>query len=181
MVDATMLNRLTAYAAKPRSSRASRTWTVDDLLPLLDPTVTVAVIAERMGVQRAVVTYELVRMRRAGLPVPDRLMQGGERSARTIAIEADLQFGMTDAEVARKHGVKPPWVREIRMRAGIPPRTRPWTDDERHVVITLQDWPVQDVAVLLNRPVRAVYTQRQQLIAQGRIQPKFARRRQCPE
>lgn len=170
-----VLAPLTAYAASPRGGRAGRTWTVDELLPLLDPTVSVAAIAERMGVKRSVVSNELARMRRFGLPVPVR-STSEERSPRTIAIEADLRSGMTNAEAARRHEVAEPWVRQIRIRAGIPPRTRPWTDDDRQVLITHQDRPVHEMATLLDRSVRAVYAQRQLLIAQGRIRPKKMRR-----
>lgn len=168
--------QLADYAAAPRGNRARRTWTVDELLPLLDPSAPVAAIAARIGVKRAVVTYELLRMRRAGLPVPTRPM-GGQRSPRTIAIEDDLRSGMIVADVARKYGLTVPRVREIRIRAGIPPVTRSWSDQDRQFLITHQDRPVQDLAVLLNRSVRAVYGQRQQLIAQGRIRPKKVRRR----
>ena len=155
-----VLAPLTAYAALPRGGRAGRTWTVDELLPLLDPTVSVTAIAERMDVKRAVVTYELIRLREAGFPVPER-PTGGERSPRAIAIEADLRSGMTNAEAARRPGVQQPWVREIRIRAGIPPRTRPWSDEERQFLVTHQDRPVRELAELLGRFERVVYSQRQ--------------------
>ena len=80
-------------------------------------------IAGRLGVKRAVVTYELVRVRRAGFPVPVR-PSGGERSSRTLAIAGDLRAGMTDAEASRRYGVTPVRVWQIRTRAGIPVRGR---------------------------------------------------------
>lgn len=50
-----------------------RSWTVDDLRLLLDPAVTVNTIMARLHIpKRATVTFELVRMHRAGLPVPAR-------------------------------------------------------------------------------------------------------------
>lgn len=170
------LARLTDYAAEPRGNRSGRTWTVDELAPLLDRSAPVAAIAERMNVTRSVVTYELIRMRRAGFPVPDRPARR-KRSPRAIAIEDDLRSGLTDAETARRHGVGQPWVREIRLRAGIPPCARSWTDDERQLVIDHQRLPVHEAAALVGRSVFAVYGERRQLIAAGRIRAKTVRPR----
>ncbi len=129
-----------------------------------------------LNVKRAVVTYELVRLRRAGFPVPER-PTGGRRSTRTIAIEDDLRAGLTDAEVARRHGVSPVRAREIRGRAGIPVSRGAWTDAERAVLIAHQDRPAREVAALVGRTVRAVETERSKLIIEGRIKPKIVRRR----
>lgn len=120
-LDPETLDRLTAYAAQPRGNRATRAWTVADLLLLLDSAVPVARIATDLGVPRHVVTYELIRLRRAGFPVPDR-PSGVRRAPGTRALEADLRAGMTDAEAARWYGVTPARVREVRVWAGIPSR-----------------------------------------------------------
>jgi len=128
-LDPDLLARLIAYAAAPR---ATRTWTLAELRPLFDPAVSVSTIAGRLGVKRAVVTYELVRVRRAGFPVPVR-PSGGERSSRTLAIAGDLRTGMSIEDVARKYGLTEPRVREIRIRAGIPVRSRLWSVDDESV------------------------------------------------
>lgn len=177
---ADLLARLFAYAEKPRGNRSGRIWTVQELLSLLDPKESVAAIAERMGIKRAVVTYELVRMRRAGFVVPDRPMGTG-RLPRTIAIENDLRVGMIVADVARKYGVTAPRVREIRDRAGIPVRRWRWTDQERQLVIVHQDRPTPEVAKLIGRSVSAVDRERSQLIAQELVRPKITRPRKRPE
>lgn len=122
-LDPATLARLTAYAARPRGNRSGRTWTVDELLTLLDGTVPVTAIMDRLGVPRAAVTYELVRLRRAGFPVPARPC-GWARSPRSLAIEDDLRAGMTDAEASRRYGVTPVRVWQIRTRAGILVRGR---------------------------------------------------------
>lgn len=175
-LDPATLARLEAYAATPRGNRSARTWTVDELLTLFDPTVPVTAIMDRLGVKRAVVTYELVRLRRAGFPVPDR-PSGGARSPRTIAIEDDLRAGMSDAEAARRHGVSPVRVQQVRVRAGLPTTRRLWTEGDREVLIAHQDRPTRDVAEMVGRPVRAVDAERLQLIAEGRITPKIVRTR----
>lgn len=125
-----ILARLAAYAAAPRGNRSVRTWTVDDLTLLLDPTVSVNQIMARLDIEtRATVTYELVRLRRAGFAVPRR-SNGSVRAPRTLAIEADLRAGMTSAEAARRHGVSPSRIWEMRVRAGIPTRHQGWTEEE---------------------------------------------------
>lgn len=120
-----------------------------------------------MGVKRAVVTFELVQLRRAGFLVPER-PTWRERSSRAIVIEDDLRAFLTNAEAARRHAASQPW---IRVRAGIPPCTRPGTDHERQLVIANQDRPVHEVADLVNRSVFVVYGEQQRLIAKGRIGP----------
>ncbi|MDQ3442533.1 MAG: hypothetical protein M3490_02860 [Chloroflexota bacterium] len=145
--------RLTAYAAAPRGNRAGRTWTLAELLTLFDPAVPVTAIMARLGVKRAVVTYELVRLRRAG---------------------------MTDADVAREHGVSPVQVWEIRSRAGIPTTRRFWSEAERALVIAHQR------RHLMGRrwwggPVRGVDRMRSILIAEGRIRSKRSRHRRPAE
>ncbi|MBA2753673.1 MAG: hypothetical protein H0U40_04320 [Chloroflexia bacterium] len=175
-LDPATLARLEAYAAERRGNRRGHTWTVIELLPLLDPTVPVRTIAADLGVPRAAVTYELVRLRRAGFPVPER-PTGGTRSARTIAIEADLRAGLIDAEAARRHGVSAVRVREVRLRAGIPALSRRWTEDERAVLIACQARPTPEVAALLGRSVRAIEGERYRLIGQGRIRAKIVRPR----
>ncbi len=167
--------QLHAYAAQPRSPKA-RPWTVDELLSLLDPAVPVTAIMDRLGVARHIVTFELIRLRRAGFPVPRR-PGNWARSPRSLAIEEDLRAGMTGAEVARRHGVTEARVSDIRTRAGIPKRQWAWTDDERALVIAYQDRPTREVAALVGRTVRAVDTERSRLIAGGRIRPKIARPR----
>ncbi len=117
------LARLEAYASAPRGSRSGRPWTVDEILTLLDGAVPVTAIMDQLGVKRATVTYELVRLRRAGFPVPVR-PGNWTRSPWTLAIEADLRAGLTDAEASRRHGVTPVRVWQIRVRAGIPARRR---------------------------------------------------------
>lgn len=174
-IDPDTMTVLKAYAARPRGNRTFHAWTVDELLPLLDPTVPAQTIAARLGVAEHVVTYELVRMRRAGLPVP---LRPKPRTARTLAIEADLRAGMPEAEVARRHGVGGNRVAAIRGMAGIaPPVIRVWTDDERTVVTAYGHRPVREVADVLGRPVRAVYTERQNLMRRGLLPPKIARPR----
>ncbi len=175
-LDPDLLDRLTAYAAAPRGNRA---WTLAELRPLFDPAVPVSTIAGRVGVKRAVVTYELVRVRRAGFPVPVR-PSGGERSSRTLAIEGDVRAGMTDADVAREHGVSPVQVWEIRSRAGIPTTRRFWSEAERALVIAHQR------RHLMGRrwwggPVRGVDRMRSILIAEGRIRSKRSRHRRPAE
>ncbi len=137
-IDPATLVRLEAYAAEPRVRRTVRSWTLEKLLTLLDPAISVTAIMDRLGVPRAVVTYELVRLRRAGFDVPVR-PTGAERSSRTRAIEDDLRAGMTNTDAARVHGITPGRVREIRIRAGIPPRGRIWTEAERAIVIAIDD------------------------------------------
>lgn len=144
---------------------------MDELLPLLDATVSVASIAEGKGVKPALVTYELVPMRQAGLPVPVRL-KGFERFSGTIAIEDDLRAGMSIADVARKHGVTAPKVSGIRSQAGIPTDVARWTEVERRLIITHQDRSAREVVTLLGRTVRAVSAQRSLLIAEGLVRPK---------
>jgi len=117
-LDLDPLDRLTAYAAAPCGNRATRTWTLAELGPLFDPAVPVSTIAGRLGVKRAVVTYELVRVRRAGFRFPVR-PSGGERSSRTLAIEDDIRSGMTDAEAARRHGVTPARGSSVRGSGGL--------------------------------------------------------------
>ncbi len=175
-LDPETLDRLTAYAAAPRGNRATRTWTVAELRRLLDPAVPVQTIAADLGVPRAAMTYELVRLRRAGFAVPRR-PSNWTRSARTLTIEADLRAGMSDAEAARWHEVTPAWIREVRIRAGIPVSHRAWTEDERAVVITHQDRPTREVAAMLGRSRRAVDSIRAQLIAEGQIRAKIVRPR----
>jgi len=171
-----LLDRLTAYAAAPRGNRAGRTWTLAELLTLFDPAVPVTAIMARLVVKRAVVTYELVHVRRAGFPVPAR-SSGGERSSRTLAIEGDVRAGRTDAEVAREHGVSPGRVWEIRSRSGIATTRRFWTEAERALVIAHQDRPTPEVAALLGRSVRGVDRVRSILITEGRIRAKIVRSR----
>lgn len=173
-LDPDLLDRLTAYAAAPRGNRAGRTWTLAEVLTLFDPAVPVTAIMARLGVKRAIVTYELVRLRRAGFPVPGR-SGNWARSPRTLAIEGDVRAGMTDAEVAREHGVSPERVWEIRSRAGIPTTRRFWTEQERVILLAHQDRPAREVAALMNRTVRAVETERSKLIIKGRIRPKIVR------
>lgn len=175
-LDPETLDRLTVYAAAPRGNRATRTWTVAELRRLLDPAVSVQTIAADLGVPRATVTYELVRLRRTGFPV-SRRPSHWTRSPRSLAIEADLRAGMTEAEAARRHGVTPARVREVRIRAGIPVSHRAWTEDERSVVIIHQDRPTPEVAAMLGRSRRAVDSMRAQLIAEGRIRAKIGRTR----
>lgn len=168
--------QLAAYAATPRGNRAIRTWTIVELLPLFDPTIPVWTIAEQMGVPRATVTYELVRLRRAGFPVPRRT-SGSVRAPRTLAIENDARAGMTDAEASRRHGVSPSRVWEMRRRAGMPVQPRGWTDEERDLVIAHQDRSAREMAALVGLSVRAVDGLRSQLIGEGRIRPKIVRPR----
>lgn len=176
-IDPTTLAQLDAYARQPRGNRSGRTWTVDELLLLLDPTVTVATSMDRLQIEkRAVVTYELVRLRRAGFPVPGRT-NGSVRAPRTIAIEDDLRAGLTDAEAARRYEVSPGRINEIRHRAGIRVQHHEWTDEERALVIAHQDRSAREVAALVGRSVRAVGGLRSQLIAEGRIRPKIVRPR----
>lgn len=178
-LDPATLARLEAYAVEPRVRRTVRPWTVDELMLLLNPAVPVTAIMDRLGVKRAVVTYELVRLRRAGFVVPDRPCSW-ERSPRTRAIESDLRAGMTATDAARKHGLSPARIREIRVRAGIPARPWAWTDDERTILVARQDQPTRDVAALLGRTVRAVDAERSRLIGQCRIRPRIQRpRRSC--
>lgn len=179
-LDPDLLDRLTAYAAAPRGNRAGRTWTLAELLTLFDPAVPVTAIMARLGVKRAVVTYELVRLRRAGFPVPVR-PGNWARSTRTLAIEGDVRAGMTDADVAREHGVSPVRVWEIRSRAGIPTTRRFWTEQERVILLAHQDRPAREVAALMNRTARAVETERSRLIIKGRIRPKIVRPRKRAE
>jgi len=172
-----ILVRLTAYAAAPRGNRSVRTWTIDDLTLLLDPTVCVNQIMARLHIEtRETVTYELVRLRRAGFTVPRR-SNGSVRAPRTLAIEADLRAGMTSAEASRQHGVSPARVWEMRVRAGIPARHHGRTDEERGLVIAHQDRLAREVAELVGRSVRAVDGLRSQLIAEGRIRAKIVRPR----
>lgn len=166
-LDPAMLARLTTYAAQPRGNRSVRRGTVAELVPLLDATVPVGAIAARLGVSRHVVTYELGRLRRSGFPVPDRL-SGGVRSPRIIAIEDDLRSGMPDAEATPKHGVTPVRAWLIQDRAGIPTHHWPWTEAERTTLVANQDRSAREVAALLGRTVRAVDTQRQALMREGR-------------
>lgn len=175
-LDPAILDQLTAYATRPRGNRSLHVWTVDELLILLNPAIPALTIAAGLGVAEHVVTYELVRMRRAGLPVPTRRTRY-VRSERTIAIEADLRAGMPEADVARRHGVRTERVGEVRRSIGLPSNARPWTDEERAVVIEYQHQPVREVAEALGRPVRAVYMERQNLIARGLLQPKIKRPR----
>lgn len=170
-IDPETLTALKAYAAVARRPTA-RPWTVAELLMLLDLTTPVTAIMDRLDVPRPVVSRELRRLRRAGFPVPDR-PRGWTRSPRTDAIEADLRDGMSDAGAARRHGVTPGRVWEIRNRAGIPASDRAlWTDDERALVIALQDRPSKEVGAMLGRTSVAVDRQRRRLIRQGRIRPK---------
>ncbi len=175
-LDPDLLDRLAAYAAPPRGNRATRTWTIAELLPLFDPAIPVWTIAEQMGVPRATVTYELVRLRRAGFVVTDRPM-GAVQSPGSHAIEADLRAGLRDAEVARRHGVTPVRVWQIRHRVGIPVRPTRWSDQERAVLIAHQERPAREVAEMVGRTVRAVDAERSRLIAQGRIAAKIERLR----
>ncbi len=175
-----LLDQLAAYAAQPCGNRAVHLWTVDDLLTLFDPTVPVTAIMEALGVTRPVVTYELVRLRRAGFAAPDR-PTGGERVPRTRAIEADLRAGMTDAEVARRHGVSGVRVWQVRVRAGIPVQQRAWTEAERTLVIAHQDRAAREVAAMVGRSVRAVEAERSRLIGHGRIRPKIRRPRRADQ
>ncbi len=167
------LAQLESYASVPRS-RTVRSWSVVELLTLLDPAVPVTAIMDRLGVKRAVVTYELVRLRRAGFSVPDR-PSGGVRSPRTLAIEDDLRAGMTDAAAARRHAVSPQRIGQVRHRAGISVRTKVWTEQERDILIAYQDRPACEVAEMVGRTVRAVDGERSRLIAQGRIKAKIVR------
>ena len=174
--DPALLARLAAYAATPHGNRATRTWTIAELRPLFDPAIPVWTIAEQMGVPRATVTYELVRLRRAGFAVPERPCNW-TRSPRTFAIEDDLRTGMTDAAVARRYGMSPGRINEIRRRAGIPSLSRRWTEAEREVLIAHQDQSAHAVAALVGRTLRAVDGERGRLIAQGRMPAKIVRPR----
>ncbi len=175
-----LLTQLTAYAALPRGNRSGHLWTVDELLPLLDPAIPVWTIAEQMGVPRATVTYELVRLRRAGFAVPERPCNW-TRSPRTFAIEDDPRTGMTDAAVARRCGMSPGRINEFLRRAGIPSLSRRWTEAEREVLIAHQDQPAHAVAALVGRTLRAVDRMRSILIAEGRIGAKIVRPRKADE
>ncbi len=117
---------------------------------------------------------------RAGFPVPAR-PGAWARSPRSLAIEDDLRAGLTDAAVARRHGVSPARVREIRIRAGIPVQPHGWTEAERTLVIAHQDRSAREVAALLGRTVRAVDGERSRLIRQGRIRAKIVRERTTGE
>ncbi|MBA3277021.1 MAG: hypothetical protein H0T72_14660, partial [Chloroflexia bacterium] len=94
-------------------------------------------------------------LRRAGFAVPERPCNW-TRSPRTFTIEDDLRTGMTDAAVARRYGVSPGRINEIRRRAGIPGPLRRWTEAEREVLIAHQDQPAHAVAALVGRTLRAV-------------------------
>ncbi len=130
----TSLDHLEAYVAEPRIQRTLRPWSMEELVMLLDPAIPVTAIMDQLGVKRAVVTYELVRLRWTGFPVPNRNV-GGERSPRSLAIEENLRAGMSDADVDRRHGATPARVHEIQNRANIPPRFWTWTEAERATLI----------------------------------------------
>ena len=174
--DPAIVAKLDDYARQPRGNCSGRTWTVDELLLLLDPAVPVTAIMERLNVKRAVVTYELVKLRRVGFPVPGGT-NGSVRAPRTIAIEDDLRAGLTKSEAGRRYEVSPGRINEIRHRAAILVQHHGWTDEERTLVIAHQDRSAREVAALVGRSVRAVDGLRSQLIAEGRIRPKKVRPR----
>jgi hypothetical protein len=100
---------------------------------------------------------------------------------RSEAILADLRAGnMSDAQVARRHGVTRGRVWQIRHAAGIPPSTRPpkppvvrspvfWTDDEIAYLIEHADAPMTTVAAALGRSIGAIRGMRERLVKQGRL------------
>jgi hypothetical protein len=139
--------------------------------------VSVTEIMARLNIEkRPMVIYELVRLRRAGFAVPERPCNW-TRSPRTFAIEDDLRTAMTDAAVARRYGVSPGRINEIRRRAGIPGPLRRWTEAEWEVLIAHQDQPAHAVAALVGRTRRAVDGERGRLIAKGRMPAKIVRPR----
>jgi hypothetical protein len=99
---------------------------------------------------------------------------------RSDAIVADLRAGTErDVEVARRHGVTPGRVSQIRRAAGLPRRAagQParegsavyWTDGELAHLVDHADAPVAEVAAALGRSIRAVYEMRHRLAQEGRI------------
>ena len=71
-LNAATLTQLQVYARQPRGNRSTRPWTVNELLTLLDPMVPITAVTDQLGAKRAVVTYELVRLRWAGFSLPIR-------------------------------------------------------------------------------------------------------------
>jgi hypothetical protein len=104
---------------------------------------------------------------------------------RREAILADLQVRtLTDAEIARRHGVTRSWVGKIRRAAGIPPWWAPhrpgvspprerspvyWTDADIAYLIAHGDDPVAAIAAALGRGITTVYEMRHRLAGEGRL------------
>lgn len=114
---------------------------------MLNAAVPVHATAACMDVVKRVVTFELARIHRAGLPVSLRSGTWA-RTSRAPAILDDLRIGTTGIAVARRHGLFCGYVLVIRCRVRML-GAKARTDDEREIVATHHDLPISEVAVIV--------------------------------
>lgn len=161
-----------------------RAWTKEELLLLLDPSITIREITQKLGTSRGRVNAELKRMRSHGIAVPQRRRPalihrgplGPQRrlAERDAAIIEAIKSGKTQGEVAETFGLTQPRIAQIWQQSDpddgvIDSAPIRWNPFEISVLISHAGRTHHEIADLLGRTPLAVERMRDRLVKGGVI------------